>query len=72
MLSSYKTTIYNMRGIYSPTAGIGEMEIAERYRESAEYLKVKYPKTAQIYYDLFHQYKHEADRERRDAENGWY
>ena len=31
-----------------------------------------YPKTAKIFYGLYETYKKDSERERKDAENGWY
>lgn len=71
LLSEYQTEVFNQRGIFSPSAGREERTIAERYKENADYLSVKFPKTAKIYYRLYNRYIYEADQERKGAENGW-
>lgn len=70
MLHSYQTAVFNRRGIFSPCAGKAELKIAENFRDNAEFLESEYPKTAEIFYGLFNQYKFEAKRQRVDAENG--
>lgn len=72
MLNSYEASVYNQRGVYSPSAGKEEMRMAEAFRANAEYLNPVYPKTAKIFYSLHDRYKREAERERQEAENGWY
>lgn len=49
MLRSYESAVYNRRGLYSPSAGKEELRIAEAFRTNAEYLTLKYPKTAEIF-----------------------
>ena len=51
------------------TGGDGERQLAERYKRNAEYLNLKWPHTAQIYYGLCQIYLHEAERERSEAEH---
>jgi hypothetical protein len=72
MIDEYRISVFNERGIHSPSAGKSELQIAEKFKENADFLSIKYPKTAEIYYGLYRQYKSEADRERERAENGWY
>lgn len=72
MRSSYETAVYNGRGIHSPTAGKEERRMAEAFKANAEYLKLRYPETAKIFYSLHDRYIREAERERMEAENGWY
>ena len=68
LISTYAMSIFNKRGVYSPTAGIAEMGMAEEYKEVADVMRFKYPKTAEIYKALHIQYKHEANAERERAE----
>lgn len=72
LISEYQVSVFNERSIHSPSAGKAELRIAEKFKENAEYLSVKYPRTAEIYYGLYHSYKEDADFERERAENGWY
>lgn len=72
MLSSYESAVYNRRGVYSPSAGKEEMRMAEAFKANAEYLNPRYPETAKIFYSLHDRYKRESERERMEAENGWY
>lgn len=70
--SSYITTIYNKRGMFSPTAGRAERELAEEYKNNANRLRLMTPKTAAIYDCLSEMYFSEAEREREEAENAEY
>lgn len=44
--------------------------IAERYKENAEYLITRYTKAADIYYRLYYVYCDETTWQRERAENG--
>lgn len=70
LISRYQSAVYNRRGIFSPSAGKKEFEMAEDFRATAEYLEPDYPKTAKIFFGLYETYKRESERERKDAENG--
>ena len=71
MQQEYHATIYNRRGVHSPSAGKEKQKIAERFQNNAEYLSLNgYPKTAKIYYDLARSFFHKSAVEREDAENG--
>lgn len=72
MINSYQVEIYNRRGVFTPSAGKEEKMIAQRFKDNADGLTIKYPKTASIYYDLFKQYTSESQRERENAENGTF
>lgn len=71
MINSYKIAVFNRRGVYSPSAGKEELQIAKKFKENAQILEPYYPKTAKIFYKLYEEYMRESDRERLDAENGW-
>lgn len=72
MMTEYKVTLFNQRGVFSPSEGREEKAIAEKYRITADYFKMKYPKTAEIYYGMYRQYLSEAKEERNRAENGHF
>lgn len=72
MISEYKVAVFNKRGIFSPSAGKAELEIAERYKENADFLSLIYPTTAEIFYGLYRTYLAEAESERSRAENGYF
>ena len=72
MISRYHSAVYNRRGVFSPSAGREELRMAENFKANAQYLEPHYPKTAKIFYGLYETYKNESDRQRMDAENGWY
>lgn len=71
MQREYAVTIFNRRGVHSPTAGNAEKKIAQSFKDNADYLALNgYPKTAEIYYSLARTYNSESTREREEAENG--
>ena len=52
--------------------GRTEKEMATNFKSTADYLCVKYPKTAEIYFRLYRRYMSDSERERILAENGRY
>lgn len=64
----YELSKFNQRGMFCASAGREEYVIAERYKENAEFLSLQYPRTAEIYYNLYTRYRREAEQERREAE----
>ena len=60
------------RGIFSPSAGRAEKDIAEGYKDNAEFLSIKYPKTADVFFKMSQRYVYDSDLERRRAENGYF
>lgn len=69
LIRSYVTSIYNQRGVFTPTAGKEERRMAENYNKIAEHMKKEgYSKTASIYYQLHKQYIYEATSSREEAE----
>jgi len=69
--AEYRSEVFNSRGVFSPTAGKAELAFAKQYKDNADYLSIEYPKTAEIYYELYRWYKIEAENERKSAEYGW-
>ena len=72
LAKEYRVTLFNERGVFSPTEGRAEKAIAEKHKSTADYFKIKYPKTAEIYYGMYRQYMAEAEEERNRAENGHF
>ena len=72
LIREYQAEEFNKRGVFTPSAGKGEYEIALMYKETADYFQLKYPKTATIFYGLYRSYKSMSEQERADAENGWF
>ena len=72
MIRRYQTCVYNRRGIFSPSAGKEELEMAKSFKANAVFLEPNYPTTAKIFYGLAETYNRESEHEREDAENGWY
>lgn len=69
--TAYIVAEENKRGIHTVDAGKSELRLYQRYRENAEALQEQYPYTADIYYAISDHYKHEAEYERKRAENEW-
>ena len=72
LLNEYSCELFNKRGVFSPTAGKAEKDIAERYKENAEFLSIKYPKTANVFFKISQSYRYDSDMERRRAENSYF
>lgn len=66
----YALAEFNKRGVYTCSAGEGEKQLALSYKENADKVRVKYPKTAKIYDLISKRYLADAERERERAENG--
>ena len=64
--------MFNKRGIFSPSAGRAEKDIAEDYKDNADFLSIKYPKTADVFFKMSQRYVYDSDLERRRAENGYF
>lgn len=56
----------------SPSAGRAEKDIAEGYKDNADFLSIKYPKTADVFFKMSQRYVYDSDLERRRAENGYF
>lgn len=69
--SSYVTTECNKRGVHSPDAGKTEKEMALRYKENADAIRILYSECAKIYDSLYQSYYYESEAERRRAEDEW-
>ena len=72
MLGEYEREMFNEREIYIPSAGKEERKIADVYRQTAEHLYIRYPKTAEVFNRLGKNYIHDSERERQYAECGYY
>lgn len=70
MIEEYKASLFNRRGLFSPSAGREEKGIAEKYKHTADYFKIRYPKTAEVFYGMYRKYMYHAEEERSRAENG--
>lgn len=71
MKSEYRVGLYNKRGVFSPSAGRDERVLAQGYKDNADYLSLKYPVTASVFYELYRIYMADAESERGRAENGY-
>ena len=68
LMTSYVIAEMNKRSIYTPNAGVSENIMAKKYKENANNIRVKYPKTARIFDELFEKYIGDSDVERKIAE----
>ncbi len=66
--NEYAASIYNSRGIFSPTGGDEERVIAKGYKKNADAIRLRSPKTAKIFDQLYECYLYEADSERESEE----
>lgn len=66
--NEYVASIYNSRGGFTPTGGDEERAMAKRYKENADAIRLKSPKTAKIFDQLYECYLYEADSERESEE----
>jgi V8-like Glu-specific endopeptidase len=69
--NSYEIAEQNKRGGYTPDAGKTEKEMALRYKENADGVRILYSETAKIYDNLYKTYYRESKDERRRAEDEW-
>lgn len=69
--NSYITAECNKRGVYSPDAGKTEKEMALRYLENADKIRILYTESAKIYDGLYERYCYDSEAERRRAEDEW-
>ncbi|MBR2409001.1 MAG: hypothetical protein IKB07_08655 [Lachnospiraceae bacterium] len=64
----YVVSVFNQRGVFSPTGGVEERNLANRYKKNADAVRVKHPKVAGIYDRLYERYLYDADSERECEE----
>jgi hypothetical protein len=69
--SAYVIAEENKRGVYSPDAGKTELEMSRHYKDNANKIRNRYPKTASIYDLLSDIYKSQSISERKRAEDDW-
>ena len=56
LINSYIITTFNQRGVYTVTYGESEYKMASNFKCTADRLRLKWPRTAEIYDDLFRRY----------------
>lgn len=66
--NAYVASVFNQRGIFSPTGGVAERELANKYKKNADVVRMKYSKVASIYDKLCESYLRDADSERECEE----
>ncbi len=72
MQREYVCELINSRGIYTPSAGKEEKEIAKNYKRTADYLCARFPKTAEVFYTMHQRYLSDSEWQRKRAENGYF
>jgi len=70
MQSGYVSSEINKRGVHTSDAGESEKQLALRYKENADSIRISSPKTAEIFDVLSNHYLAESKAERERAENG--
>lgn len=68
----YKDELFYSRGAHTTSAGRGEKKLANQFQEEADQLRVRYPRTSRIYYELYDGYMDDAALERKRAENSYF
>lgn len=69
LLSSYVMAERNKRGVHTPDAGTTEHNLALKYKNNANQIRAKYPKTAKIFDKLYESYESDSIIERKRAED---
>lgn len=67
--NAYVIAENNKRGVYSVDEGKTTKEIAFRYKENADGIRILYPESAKIYDDLYKDFYYQSEAERRRAED---
>ena len=65
---AYVISEKNKRGVYTPDGGKTEHELALKYKNTANYLRTEFPKTAKIFDELSEEYEYESSLGRKMAE----
>lgn len=66
--NEYVVSVFNQRGVFSPTGGVEERELAKKYKKNADVVRTRYPKVASIYDALSEGYLYDAVSERECEE----
>ena len=66
--NEYVISVFNQRGVFSPTGGVAERELAKKYKKNADAVRVRHSKVASIYDRLSERYLYDADSERECEE----
>ena len=67
--TSYVVAERNKRGVYTPDAGKTEHQMALKYKENADKIRINFPNTAKIFDELYEEYKNDSLIERKRAED---
>lgn len=67
--NSYVIAENNKRGVHLLDAGKTEKEMALRYKENADRIRILYSESAKIYDDLYKDFSYQSEAERRRAED---
>ena len=69
--NAYVIAENNKRGIYSVDEGRTTKELALRYKENADGIRILYPESAKIYDNLYDDFYYQSEAERRHAEDAY-
>ena len=69
MRNAYVIAENNKRGIYSVDEGRTTKELALRYKENADGIRILYPESAKIYDNLYDDFYYQSEAERKHAED---
>lgn len=67
--NAYVIAENNKRGVYSVDEGRTTKELALRYKENADGIRILYPESAKIYDNLYDDFYYQSEAERRSAED---
>lgn len=65
VVRGFLSGIYNQRGVHAVTGGEAELEIAQKYYDDADKIRIEFPNTADILYQIGKQYSEESRYERK-------
>ena len=66
--NAYYCEVRNQRNCYVITDGSSDLALADKYKKEADFLRIIYPKTAEIYKDLSDSYEESGKEIRKFAE----
>ena len=69
LINSYIITTFNQRGVYTVTYGESEYKMASNFKDTADRLRLKWPRTAEIYDELYRTYDADSWQDRLYGED---
>lgn len=71
LMTSYIVAERNKRGVFTPNGGKTEHQLALKYKENAEKIRINFPNTAKIFDELYEEYENDSLAERKSAEDDY-